>query len=55
MSYNSEQNNTLNVEQITEADLLAVTLFENRGEDTNQKALPACAGGLVPPLDSPDL
>ena len=34
----------------TKADLLAVTLFENRGDIINQKDVPACAGSLVPPL-----
>ena len=43
-------NYQLETEQFTEADLLAVTLFENRGDVTNQKGVPACAGGLVPPL-----
>ena len=38
------------IEQDTEADLLAVTLFEDRGDAANQKAVPADAGGLVPPL-----
>jgi hypothetical protein len=40
------------VEQITKADLLAVTLFENRGDGTYQKGVPAYAGGLVPPFYS---
>ena len=38
------------MEQSTKADLLAVTLFEGRGEETNQKRVPAGAGGLVPPI-----
>ncbi len=36
--------------RILKADLLAVTLFEDGGEGTNQKGLPAGAGGLVPPF-----
>ncbi len=38
------------IEQDAEADLLAVTLFEYRGEGTNQKDAPAGVGGLAPPL-----
>jgi hypothetical protein len=41
---------TNRIEQSTKADLLAVTLFEDRGEVTTQKDVPACAGGLVPPF-----
>jgi len=40
------------IEQYAEADLLAVTLFEDREECTNQKGVPAVAGGLVPPFYS---
>jgi len=38
------------MEQITKADLPAVTLFENRGYLTNQKGVPAGAGSLAPPF-----
>ena len=38
------------VEQFTKADLLAVTLFEDREDGANQKGVPAYAGGLVQPL-----
>jgi len=40
----------LDVEQYTKADILTVTIFDNRGDGTNQKGVPAGAGGLVPPF-----